>query len=77
MDLTVTATRAQAAAPPSDDRFTPGDALRDAGRALEVAAGVAILALAVGLPLALLGGVGFATAGALRRRRREAALDVV
>jgi Domain of unknown function (DUF4349) len=77
VDLTVTATRAQAAAPPRDDRFTPGDALRDAGRALEVAAGVAILALAVGLPLALLGGVGFATAGALRRRRREAALDVV
>ena len=77
VDLTVTATRAQAAAPPQDDRFTPGDALRDAGRALEVAAGVAILALAVGLPVALLGGVGLATAGALRRRRREAALDVV
>jgi len=77
VDLTVTATRAQAAAPSQDDRFTPGDALRDAGRALEVAAGVAILALAVGLPVALLGAVGLATAGALRRRRREAALDVV
>lgn len=77
VDLTVTATRAQAAAPPEDDRFTPGDALRDAGRALEVAAGVAILALAVGLPVALLGGIGLATAGVLRRRRREAALDVV
>jgi hypothetical protein len=77
VELTVTATRAQAAAPPPHDRFTPGAALRDAGRALEVAAGVAILALAVAVPLALLGGVGLATAGALRRRRREAALDVV
>ena len=58
----------------TDDRWTPGDALRDAGRILSTAAGIALLMLAIGLPLALLGGLAVAGARVARRRRREAAL---
>ena len=76
VDLTVTAPRRQGAAP-AKGRWTPADAWRDARRALEIGAGVLILVLAVLLPLALLGGLGATAAGAVRRRRREAALDVV
>jgi Domain of unknown function (DUF4349) len=55
--------------------WNPGDAAHDALRVLEVGAGVALIALAVLVPLGVLGtATGFA-AGALRRRRREAALD--
>jgi hypothetical protein len=77
VDLTVTRTRRRAAAPGSDDRWTPADAWRDARRALELAAGVAIVALALLLPLALLGGAAAITGRGLRRRRREGALDLV
>ena len=60
-----------------DGRWTPGDALRDAVRVLEVAAGIALIVLALALPLALLGALG----GARRPRgsgprRRERALDM-
>ena len=54
--------------------WTPGDALRDAGRILEVAAGVLLVTLAVVLPLALLLALALAAARLLRRRSREAAL---
>ena len=54
--------------------WTPGDALRDAGRILEVAAGVLLVTLAVVLPLALLLALVLAAARLLRRRSREAAL---
>ena len=57
--------------------WTPADALRDALRVLEVAAGVIVVALAVLVPLALLGAPAALVGRALRRRRREAALDVV
>jgi hypothetical protein len=77
VDLTVTAPRRQAAAPGGDGRWTPADAWRDARRALEVAAGVAIVLLALGLPLALLGAAAALAGRALRRRRREGALDLV
>jgi hypothetical protein len=77
VDLTVSAPRRGAAAPGGDDHWTPADAWRDARRALELATGVAIVALALGLPLALLGGALAFAAGALRRRRREAALDLL
>ena len=57
--------------------FTIGKAAHDAGRVLVVVAGVALIALAVmvpvGLVVALLAWVGFA----VRRRRREQALDLV
>jgi len=60
-----------------EGRWTPGDALRDAGRVLEVAAGVALVALAILVPLALVA-APLLLAG--RRRRhlgRERALDAV
>ena len=36
------------------DRWTPGDALKDAGRVLEVIAGVLVIGLAILLPIAIL-----------------------
>jgi hypothetical protein len=68
------AARKQAAAP-SDGPWTPGDAAHDAVRVLEVSAGVALIALAVLLPLGLVGAAGGLAAVTLRRRRREAALS--
>ena len=59
----------------NDGAWTPGDALDDAVRVLEVFAGVAVVGVAVLAPLALLGlAAGFAARGA-RRRRREQALE--
>ena len=55
--------------------WTPGDAVRDAGRVLEVAAGVAIVALAAAVPLGLLGLLAWLVVRTTVRRRREAALD--
>jgi hypothetical protein len=60
-----------------DDDWTPGDAAQDALRVLEVAAGVALIVLAVALPLALLGAAGGLATRWTRRRRREHALDAV
>lgn len=54
--------------------WTPKDALRDAAGILRYAAGVLLLGLAIGLPLALLAGLGYAGARAVRRRRRHRAL---
>jgi hypothetical protein len=55
--------------------WTPRDALRDAQRVLEVAAGVALVALAIALPLTLLAGLAGLASRTLRRRRRAHALD--
>jgi hypothetical protein len=77
VDLTVTAPRKSTTVPADQDRWTPADAWHDARRGLEIAAGVLIIALAVALPLAIVGGAGALGAAAIRRRRREAALDVV
>jgi hypothetical protein len=55
--------------------WSPGDAAHDALRVLEVAAGVALIGLAVLVPLGLLGAAGGLTARTVRRRRREAALN--
>jgi len=68
------AARKQAAAP-SNGSWTPGDAAHDAVRVLEVSAGVALIALAVLVPLTLVGAAGGFAAVTLRRRRREAALS--
>jgi hypothetical protein len=71
----VTATKRKQAAAPSGGSWTPGDAAHDAVRVLEVSAGVALIALAVLVPLGLVGAAGGVAALALRRRRREAALS--
>jgi len=58
-----------------DGGWSPADAARDAVRVLEVVLGVLLVALALAVPLALLGLVGAFGARAARRRRRESALD--
>jgi hypothetical protein len=57
--------------------FSLGRAAHDAGRVLVVAAGVALIALAVLVPLGLLAAVGLWVGYAVRRHRREQALDVL
>ena len=64
------------AAAADDGRWTPGDALGDAVRVLEVAAAIALLALAVALPIAVVAGLAIGAARVSGRRRRERALDV-
>jgi Domain of unknown function (DUF4349) len=70
---------ADRSAAPADDggAWTPGDALRDAGRILEVAAGVAVVAGAAMLPLALVAALAWLAGRRAVRRRREAALDAL
>jgi hypothetical protein len=60
---------------PGGGAWTPRDALHDAGRVLEIAGGVALIAAAVLVPLALLAALAATLARTARRRRREAALD--
>lgn len=60
-----------------DGAWTPGDAFDDAVRVLEVAAGVLLIALAVGLPLALIGALALVLARLTQRRRRERLLDAI
>jgi hypothetical protein len=55
--------------------FTFRRALHDAGRVLTVSAGIALIALAVMVPLGLVAAAGWSIAAAIRRRRREQALD--
>jgi hypothetical protein len=60
----------------SGSGFTLGKAAHDAGRVLTVAAGVALITLAVLTPLALVGALLWWIASSVRRRRREQALDM-
>jgi hypothetical protein len=46
-------------------------------RVLEVAAGIAVIVLALALPFGLLGGLAWVGARAAGRRRRERALDAL
>lgn len=62
---------------PGADKWTPGDALKDAGRVLEVIAGVLLIVGAVLIPIALLAGAILATRRVAGRRGRERALDAV
>jgi hypothetical protein len=55
--------------------FTLGKAAHDAGRVLTVAAGVVLIALAALVPVALIGALALWIGAAVRRRRREQALD--
>jgi hypothetical protein len=71
----VAGTKRKQAAAPAGGSWTPGDAAHDAVRVLEVSAGVALIALAVLVPLGLVGAAGGFAAVAVRRRRREAALS--
>ena len=57
--------------------FTIGKAAHDAGHVLTVVAGVALIALAALTPIALVVALGWWVGAALRRRRREQALDSV
>lgn len=66
-----------AGAEENDGVWSPGDAARDAVRVLEVVAGVLLIALAVGLPLALLAGLALILARLMQRRRRERLLDAI
>jgi hypothetical protein len=63
--------------PAKSGSFTIGRGAHDAGRVLTVAAAVALIVGAALLPLALLAALAWWIATALRRRRREHALDVV
>jgi len=76
VSVELVADRGGAAGPVDDGRWTPGDALRDAVRVLEVAAGIAVIVLALLLPLALLAGLGALASRMLGHRRRERALDM-
>jgi hypothetical protein len=73
--LELTGVARKHAAVPGGGSWTPGDAAHDAVRVLEVSAGVALIALAVLVPLGLVGAAGGFAAVAVRRRRREAALS--
>jgi hypothetical protein len=55
--------------------WTPGDAVDDAGRILEVAASVVVVTAAALLPVAILAALAALAARMTRRRRREAALE--
>jgi Domain of unknown function (DUF4349) len=71
----VTGTKREQTVAPAGGSWTPGDAAHDAVRVLEVSAGVALIALAVLVPVGLVGAAGGFAAIAVRRRRREAALS--
>jgi hypothetical protein len=77
IDLTIRGNRASgdAAAAPAG-RWTPGDALHDAGRVLEVVAGVLLIALAVIVPIGLLALIAVLVGRLVTRRRRERALEL-
>jgi hypothetical protein len=59
----------------SDDGWSLGDAFDDAGRVLEVIAGIGLITLAILLPLSLLAALAAFAIIRSRRRGREQALD--
>ena len=62
--------------PASDDGdWSLGDALDDAGRVLEVIGGIALIALAILLPLSLIAALAAFAITRSRKRSREQALD--
>ena len=58
-----------------DGDWSLGEALDDAGRVLEVIGGIALVSLAVLVPLAAFGALAWLIATRIRHRRRERALD--
>jgi len=75
--VTVQARTAPTPASHGGGGFTVGKAAHDAGRVLTVAAGVALIALAAITPVALVLALLWWVGSALKRRRREQALDSV
>ena len=76
VDLEIRGTRRSGEAAAPGDRWTPGDALGDSVRVLEVIAGVLMIGLAVLLPVAAIVVLAAIAARILTRRRRERALEV-
>ena len=76
VDLEIRGTRRSGEAAAPGDRWTPGDALGDSVRVLEVIAGVLMIVLAILLPIAAIGVLAAIAARILTRRRRERALEV-
>jgi hypothetical protein len=75
VSLTINAGAVPVPAQSGSGGFTLHKAAHDAGRVLTVAAGVALIALAALLPIGLLAALGWWVVAAIRRRRREQALD--
>jgi hypothetical protein len=75
IDLTIRGKKESGGAAAPGDRWTPGDALNDAGRVLEVIAGVLVIGLAILLPIAILAALAAYGNRGLTRRRRERALE--
>lgn len=73
--LTLTISSDPTIAGEDDGEWSVGDALDDAGRALEVMAGIALISLAILVPIALVGLVIWLVVGRVLARRRESALD--
>ena len=76
VDLSIEGDRRSGAIADPDDRWTPGDALGDAGRVLEVIAGVLMIALAVLFPIAVIGLIALLIGRRLTRHRRLRALEM-
>jgi Domain of unknown function (DUF4349) len=76
VSVTVAATQVAPVPHGGSGGFTLRRALHDAGRVLTVAAGVALITLAVLVPVGLVGLLGWWISSAGRRRRREHALDL-
>jgi hypothetical protein len=76
VDVTIKGTHRHGGAAAHGSSWTPGDALHDAARVLEVSLGVALVVLAVCVPLGLLAGAAALAGRMVVRRRREHALDM-
>lgn len=77
VSVTLEADKDAGAAAGGNDDWSPGDALKDAGRVLEVTASVLLVAGAVALPLGLIALLVWLAARQASHRRRERALDAV
>ena len=76
VELSIDGDRRGGAVPPPEGRWTPGDAIGDALRVLEVIAGVLVIALAVLIPVGLIALLGGLAGRIVVRHRRERALDI-
>jgi len=76
VELGIDGERRRGAAAPPEGRWTPGDAVGDAVRVLEVIAGVLLIALAVLIPVGLIALLGGLAGRIVVRHRRERALDI-
>jgi hypothetical protein len=75
VSVTISADNSIGASGGDDGNWSIGDAIDDAGRVLEVAAGVLVISAAVLVPVGLVALVALLSGRELRRRQREAALD--